>query len=132
MITITQRGNFKHTEGFFKRAKTKRFYDVLDTYAREGVQALAAATPKDTGLTAASWSYEIIVEDDQARIYWHNTNVKPGYAFGQEGVSVALLLQYGHATRNGGWVEGVDYINPALKPVFDRLADKVWSEVNKS
>lgn len=132
MITVTQRGNFKHTEGFFKRAKTKHFYEVLDRYGREGVQALAEATPKDTGLTAASWSYEIVVEDDQARIYWKNSNVKPGYAFGQEGVSVALLLQYGHATRNGGWVEGIDYINPALEPVFDELADKVWSEVNKS
>lgn len=130
MIVVSQRGNFKHTEGFFKRAKEKRFYKTLNEYAKKGVDALAAATPVDTGKTAASWTYEVQVTESGAHIYWKNTNVKEGYAFGQQGVVVALLLQYGHATRNGGWVEGIDYINPALRPVFEEIADKVWAEVN--
>jgi len=132
MIVIKQKGNFKHTEGLFKRAKEKKFYSVLDEYGRKGVEALRAATPKDTGLTANSWSYSVVSEKSGVRLIFSNSNVKPGYAYGQEGVSVALLLQYGHATRNGGWVEGIDYINPALKPIFDDIADKVWAEVTKS
>lgn len=126
MIVIKQRGNFKHTEKFFKRVKqTQRLTDLLNEYGQKGVEALRAATPKDTGLTANSWNYRIEMNNDGAGIYFENSNVQKGYA------NVAILLQYGHATRNGGWVEGIDYINPALKPVFDELAEKVWAEVTK-
>jgi len=123
MIVIKQKGDFKHTEGFFKRAKERRFYNILNEYGKRGVQALSKATPKRTGKTAASWSYKINVTEGGAAIYFENSNVNKGYA------NVAVLLQYGHAARNGAWVEGVDYINPALKPIFDEIAEKVWAEV---
>jgi len=126
MIIIRQKGDFKHTEGFFKRVKEKKYYAALNEAGRKGVAALKQTTPKDTGLTANSWSYTIELNDTGARIIFENSNVKKGYA------NVAILLEYGHATRNGGWVEGTDYINPALKPVFEEIADKVWAEVTKS
>ena len=96
----------------------------MDKYGRQGVEALSSATPRDTGLTASSWSYEIIRKHNSARIIFKNSNVT------SEGTPIAILIQYGHATKNGAWVEGIDYINPALKPVFEGMADNIWREVN--
>jgi len=124
MIVVKQRGDFRHLEGFFKRIKQMRLRDKLEKCGREGVDALAAATPVDTGLTASSWSYEIQMDENSYGITWVNTNVN-------KGVNIALILQTGHGTRNGGYVKGIDYINPALKPVFDKFAEDLWGEVTK-
>ena len=99
-------------------------FSSLDKYGKEGVQALAAATPVDTGLTAASWYYEIEQTDKTTSIVWKNSNVV-------DGTPIAIILQYGHATRNGGYVQGTEYINDALRPIFERIADSVWKEVTK-
>lgn len=96
--------------------------NVLNKYGQRGVEALSHATPVDTGKTAASWSYEIQESDNSIEIIWSNSNVN-------KGLNIAILLQYGHGTRNGGYVVGRDYINPALQPLFDELADKAWEEV---
>lgn len=122
MIRISHSGNFKNTEGLFKRVKEQRYLRALKKYAQRGVEALSKATPVDTGKTASSWSYEIAVTREGYTIYWDNGNVN-------RGISIALLLQYGHGTRNGGFVEGRDYINPALRPIFDQMADEAWQEV---
>lgn len=124
MITISQRGNFRHLEGFFKRVKQMRFRNRLEQCAQEGVIALSNATPVDSGLTASSWTYEIQMNKYSYEIIWTNTNVN-------KGVNIALILQTGHGTRNGGYVKGIDYINPALKPVFDKFAEDLWGEVTK-
>lgn len=124
IIVVKQRGDFRHLEGFFKRIKQMRLRDKLEKCGREGVDALAAATPVDTGLTASSWSYEIQMDESSYGITWVNTNVN-------KGVNIALILQTGHGTRNGGYVKGIDYINPALKPVFDKFAEDLWGEVTK-
>lgn len=121
MITINHYGDFKKLTNFLE--KMKRMFDVsmLDKYGREGVAALSAATPVDSGKTASSWTYEIKDIKDGVALTFNNTNI-------QNGVSIAIILQYGHGTRNGGWVEGRDYINPAIQPVFDKLANEAWKE----
>ena len=121
-ISIKSSGDFKNTEKFLGAMKDQTMYKVLEPYARSGVDALSAATPTETGKTAASWGYEITIEQGHCRIDWTNDNIN-------ERVNIAVILQYGHGTRNGGYVQGVDYINPALKPVFDRLAKDAWKEV---
>ena len=110
--------------GFLEKAKEVVKIGDLDKYGREGVAALASATPVRTGKTAVSWKYEIINKNGTVRIIWKNTNI-------QNGVPIAVILQYGHATRNGGWVQGRDYINPAIQPVFDKIANEAWREVKK-
>ena len=122
MITINHYGDFKKLTNFLE--KMKRMFDVsiLDKYGREGVAALSAATPIDSGKTASSWTYEIKDIKDGVTLMFNNTNI-------QNGVPIAIILQYGHGTRNGGWVEGRDYINPAIQPVFDKLANEAWKEV---
>lgn len=122
MITFKQRGNFNNTERFFKRAQKMDFFRNLEKYAQAGVSALASATPVDTGLTAASWDYEIKKEKNKVSIYWTNSNI-------QNGVPIAVILQYGHGTNNGGYVQGRDYINPAIQPIFDKIAESAWKEV---
>ena len=122
MIRFEQKGNFKKLDSFFESLKRPVKLDLLNTYGRKGVEALQIATPKDTGLTADSWSYEIIQDDDSYRIVFNNSNI-------HDYVNVAIILQYGHATKNGGWVQGRDYINPAIQPLFDELAEKAWREV---
>lgn len=124
MITFKQKGSFRHTEQFFKRAKSRELYQRVEKYARDGVTALSAATPMDSGTTAKSWNYEIRFGRGTVNIYWTNSNLS-------DGIPVAILIQYGHGTRNGGYVQGVDYINPALRPIFDQIADSVWREVIK-
>lgn len=98
---------------------------ILERYGQKGIEALASATPVDTGLTASSWYYQVVrKEDNSIALQFCNSNVK-------EYVSVAVILQYGHASRNGTWVEGTDYINPAIQPIFDQIADDVWKEVTR-
>lgn len=123
MITIKQKGNFNNIESFLKNVKKKQYKKILEKYAVLGVSALSAATPKDTGFTASSWSYEIEDDDNGMSIHWTNSHIEKGYA------NIALLLQYGHGTRNGGYVEGRDYINPAMRPIFDKMANDAWMEV---
>lgn len=121
-IKFKHRGNFNNTERFFKRARKMDFFRNLEKYAQEGVAALSSATPVDSGLTAASWDYEIVKKKGFISIYWTNSNINAG-------VPIAVILQYGHGTNNGGYVQGRDYINPAIRPVFDKIADNAWKEV---
>lgn len=121
-IKFKHRGNFNNTERLFKRARKMDFFRNLEKYAREGVAALSSATPVDSGLTAASWDYEIVKKKGSISIYWTNSNTNAG-------VPIAVILQYGHGTNNGGYVQGRDYINPAIRPVFDKIADNAWKEV---
>ena len=122
MIKFKQRGNFNNTERFFKKAQKMDFFKNLEKYARAGVAALASATPVDSGNTANSWDYEIVKEKGHISIYWTNSNIN-------DGVPIAVILQYGHGTNGGGYVEGRDYINPAIRPIFDQIADAAWKEV---
>ena len=121
-ISFRHKGNFAKTEKLLKKSFGKDYRKVLDRYAQEGVSHLAAATPIESGETAASWDYEIIQNESSLSIVWKN------YHF-NKGVSIAIILQYGHATRNGGYVQGRDYINPALRPIFDKMAEAAWKEV---
>lgn len=121
MISVKQKGDFSKTFKFLK--KNKKISIDFDKYGREGVRALSLATPKDTGLTADSWSYRILKDDKSIKIEFLNSNI-------QNGIPVAILLQYGHATKNGGWIEGIDYINPAIQPIFDKIAKEAWKEVS--
>ena len=124
MIKISHKGDFTNTTRFLKNAKMFDPRKVLDRYGKAGVAALSAATPTDTGLTAASWFYEIRVSAGSNEIRFNNSNI-------QNGVPIAIILQYGHGTGTGGWVEGRDYINPAIQPIFDQIADEAWREVTK-
>lgn len=124
-ITFAHKGDFEFpkTDKFFNKLLKRDYLDILDRYAKEGVEALKDATPKDTGLTAASWSYEIVQGKDTVSIFFNNSNVVRGY------YNVAILLQFGHGTRNGGYVAGRDYINPAIVPVLQKIANEAWKEV---
>ena len=124
MIKFRQKGDFSKLTRYLERVKEVVKLGDLDKYGRAGVAALASATPVDTGLTASSWYYEISNKNGSAMISFHNSNI-------QNGVPIAIILQYGHGTRNGGWVEGREYINPAIRPIFDRIADDAWKEVTK-
>lgn len=124
MITFRQRGDFSKLTNFMERAKEAVHLGNLDKYGQEGVAALASATPVDTGQTANSWHYKIEQKNGSVSIGFYNTNI-------QNGVPIAIILQYGHATRNGGWVQGRDYINPAIQPIFDKIANNAWEEVIK-
>lgn len=123
-IKLISKGDFSKTEKLLKNSIGKNYRDILEEYGRYGVEALAASTPVDTGLTASSWRYEIVENRDTLSIVWHNDNI-------QNGVNIALILEYGHATRNGYWVEGRDYINPAIQPLLDNLAERAWREVTE-
>lgn len=125
MIRIRQSGDFDKTEKFLKRIRQADFTKGLEKYAKAGVSALASATPVDSGLTAASWDYEIHRSKGRVVIYWTNSNIN-------DGVKIAVILQYGHGTNNGGYVQGIDYINPALRPIFDKIANEAWKEVTSS
>ncbi len=122
MIRFKHSGNFKHTEKFFRDAKNISYRDILDRFGQLGVEALASATIIESGKTAASWGYEIEETPGGVSIYWTNDNVN-------DGVNIAIILQYGHGTGTGGYVEGIDYINPALRPVFEQIANEAWKEV---
>lgn len=122
---VVVKGTWKKTEKFLGKASSGAFFRRLERYAKRGVDALSAATPVDSGLTAASWDYEIKHDHDTVSIVWTNSNVVDDWAV------VAILIQYGHGTRNGGYVYGVDYINPAMRPIFDHIANAIWEEVKK-
>ena len=124
MISFRQKGDFSKLTSFLERAKETVYLGDLNKYGRQGVAALASATPIDSGETAESWYYKIENNKESATITFYNSNV-------QNGVPIAIILQYGHGTRNGGWVEGRDYINPAIQPIFDQIVNDAWREVNK-
>lgn len=124
MITFRHKGDFSKTIRFLDRAKKAVRLEDLDKYGREGVAALASATPADSGRTANSWLYRIERGKDSATITFYNANI-------QNGVPIAIILQYGHGTGTGGWVQGRDYINPAIQPVFDKIANDAWKEVTR-
>lgn len=123
MIRVRQKGSFGKTENFLNRVAHINYLAILNRYGKEGVDALAAATPVDTGKTAASWYYEIVGTNGAYKIFWSNSNVV-------DGVPIAILIQYGHGTKNGGYVQGHDYLNPALKGIFERIANAAWKEVS--
>lgn len=124
MIKFRHKGDFSNLTRFLERAKEGVHAGVLDKYGREGVAALASATPVDSGLTASSWHYEITNTKGSATITFLNSHVN-------KGVPIAIILQYGHGTGTGGWVQGRDYINPAIQPIFDKIANEAWREVTK-
>lgn len=124
MISFRHKGDFSKVGRYLKNAKNAVNMTDLDEYGKAGVAALASATPVDTGLTANSWYYEIENTKGSSTIRFCNSNV-------QNGVPIAIILQYGHGTRNGGWVQGRDYINPAILPIFDEILSKAWEEVTK-
>lgn len=125
IVTFTQKGDFKNITSFLEQAKKGFNKSILDKYGREGVAALSSATPVDTGLTAMSWYYKIEETKDGVTLNFYNSNIQNGY------VNIAIILQYGHATKNGGWVEGRDYINPSIQPIFDKIVNEAWKEVAK-
>lgn len=122
MIKFSQKGDFSKLTSFLEKVKEVVKLSDLDKYGRQGVAALASATPADTGLTASSWEYKITHDGDSTSISFSNTNF-------QNGVPIAIILQYGHGTRNGGYVKGRDYINPAIQPIFDAITEAAWKEV---
>lgn len=124
MISFRQKGDFSKVTRYFEQLKEVARLGVLDKYGREGVAALSSATPVESGRTASSWYYEIKHGQDSATIEYHNSNIN-------DGVPIAIILQYGHGTGTGGYVEGRDYINPAIQPVFDRIVEDAWKEVIK-
>src|SRR4051812_4015496 len=124
MIRVTTKGSFDNVEKFLNRMKRNEQFSALDRFGPVGVAALASATPKESSLTANSWTYEIIQKRGYYAIMWKNTHV-------EDGVSIAVILQYGHGTRTGGYVEGRDYINPAIQPVFDQIVTDMWKVVTK-
>ena len=124
MIRFEHKGDFSNTSRFLKKAKNAIRISELDKYGQAGVAALSSATPKDSGKTASSWYYEIERQNGSVSITFNNSNVN-------NGVPIAIILQYGHGTGTGGWVEGRDYINPAIRPIFDEIANSAWKEVTK-
>lgn len=124
MVTFRQKGNFSKLTRYLEKVKETARLGNLDKYGREGVAALASATPIDSGLTAKSWYYKIEHKKGSVAITFHNSNI-------QNGIPIAIILQYGHGTGTGGWVEGRDYINPAIQPVFDKIANNAWREVTR-
>lgn len=124
MIRFRHKGDFSKLTKFLNKAVKGVHINNLDKYGQEGVAALSSATPVDSGKTANSWYYEIETTSNKSIIHFCNSNI-------QNGVPIAIILQYGHGTNNGGYVVGRDYINPAMQPVFDELAERAWKEVTK-
>lgn len=124
MIRFKHKGNFSKTTLFFERLKNLFDKGILDEYGRRGVAALSAATPSDTGITANSWAYQISNSVGKMTIEWTNSNIN-------EGVNIAVIIQYGHGTGTGGYVKGRDYINPAMQPIFDAIVSNIWKEVTR-
>lgn len=124
MVSFKKKSDFLKSKNYLKKISKPVNRNLLDRFGKEGVVALASATPKDSGKTASSWYYKIEEKGSSLNISFRNSNI-------QNGVPIAIILQYGHATKNGGWVQGRNYINPAIRPVFDRMAKTAWKEVNE-
>lgn len=124
-FSLSSSGSTKNLESFLEKASKFEIRNRLEKYGREGVAALASATPVESGLAASSWDYKIITSGKSVRIIWTNSNVEGGFP-------VAVMLQYGYGTGTGGYVQGRDYINPTMKPIFDRIANDVWREVTSA
>lgn len=124
MITVKSKGDYSKVTRYLERVNRSAKVDVLEKYAAEGVAALSSATPVDSGKTASSWGYEITRSQGSATISFTNSNIN-------RGVPIAIILQYGHGTGTGGWVQGRDYINPAIQPIFDKIVADAWKEVTK-
>lgn len=124
-IKVESKGSFSHMESFLKKMHMKKHLANLDKYGQQGVEALSHATPVDSGHTASSWGYEIEKNDDNITLHWTNSNIN-------DGVNIAVILQYGHGTGTGGYVQGRDYINPAMRPIFDKIANDAWLEVTRA
>jgi hypothetical protein len=122
MITFKQTGDFSKTFNFLNNINKMNISDILDKFGEQGVNILSENTPVDSGLTATSWYYKIDSSKEKTKLSWYNSNIV-------NGVPIAIILQYGHGTKNGGYVEGRDYINPSIKPLFDDMANQVWREV---
>lgn len=125
MITFVQKGDFRKTDKFFQKMLEVAHLSILDKYGKIGVDALSKATPQETGLASSSWYYEIEHNRDGTTITWCNSDIENGFP-------VAVMLQYGHGTGTGGYVQGRDYINPAMQPVFDKIAEDAWKEVTSA
>lgn len=122
VITFSHKGNFDNTEALLRKNHKKLLSSILNEYGQIGLEALRSATPKDTGKTSESWSFSLMEGTNRVGIVWTNSNVN-------DGVNIAVILQYGHGTKNGGYVKGIDYINPAMRPVFDKIAEDAWRKV---
>lgn len=125
MIRFIQKGDFKKLNNFLERIKDIANKSQLDKYGMQGIEALSNATPKKTGKTSESWYYKINRKNNSLSISFYNSNIN-------DGVPIAIILQYGHGTKNGGWVQGRDYINPAIQPIFDKIAEDAWKEVTRN
>lgn len=125
MIKLSSKGDFSKTFKFLNSMQNFKIEHILHKYGREGVNALRNATPVDSGVTANSWSYELKISKESVTIHWNNSHVN-------KGVNIAVILQYGHGTGTGGYVQGRDYINPAIKPIFDKIAEEAWKEVTRA
>lgn len=121
-IQVTSHGDFNIIETFLKKVSTGDFYSRLDSWGKAGVAALSKATPKESSKTAQSWGYRVIKSKLYPGVEWYNTNTN-------DGANIAVLIQYGHGTGTGGYVQGIDYINPAMRPLFEKIADEIWKEV---
>ena len=121
-VAVKHKGSFENLDKFLKHYDRKKLILILNQLGQEGVLALASATPIDSGITSESWGYNVKVTDTSLDIEWYNDNV-------EDGLPIVILLQYGHATRSGGWVQGRDFINPAIQPIFDKIANALWWEV---
>jgi hypothetical protein len=126
MITLESKGDWKKTTKFLNAIGLVKLEDRLHKYGNRGMGALSASTPVDSAETAVSWSYEIVETAGSIRIIWKNSNVS------KDGTPIAIYIQYGHGTKNGGWVEGRDFINPAIQPIFDQMVNDIWKEVERS
>lgn len=126
MIKVKHKGSFKNTEKFLQAMIKNKFLNTLKFYGQIGVEALASVTPVDTGLTASSWRYEVVDDGKKIRLSWINDNVT------YQGTPIVILLQYGHGNGRGGYVKGYDFINPAIRPVFDNFVEQIWGEVTSA
>lgn len=125
LISFRHTGSFSHTIKLLNNINNRTYLSILDRYGQMGVEALSSATPVRTGATASSWTYEVEQSNGQMSIVWSNNHQN-------KGVNIAVILQYGHGTRNGGYVRGIDYINPAIQPIFEEIANSVWKEVTET
>lgn len=126
MMSFSASGDWRRTEKFLNAMKKQDFWKILNRYGQMGVDALSQATPTDSGKTADSWYYKVYdkSKNQTSTIVWYNDN-------NEGGSNVAVLIQYGHGTKNGGYVQGTDYINPAMRPIFDRIANDLWAEIKR-